>query len=171
MLQNDALLPWLTIKDNCMLGLKIKGIKDDNIVNHLLNKYNLKDVAKQKPGELSGGMKQRVALIRTLATNPDILLLDEPFSALDYQTRLAVANDVHHIIKEEKKTTIMVTHDIAEAISMADRVIVLSKRPATIKRIYQIILENKSDPLSNRNDPKFPYYFNLIWKYLDINVE
>jgi NitT/TauT family transport system ATP-binding protein len=171
MLQNDALLPWLTIKDNCLLGLKLKGIKKDAKVNYLLEKYNLKEAEKQRPYQLSGGMKQRVALIRTLATNPDILLLDEPFSALDYQTRLAVANDVYRIIKEEKKTTIMVTHDIAEAISMADRIIVLSKRPASIKKIYQIILEHKSNPLSNRNDKKFPYYFNLIWKDLDINVE
>ena len=113
---------------------------------------------------------QRVALIRTLATNPEILLLDEPFSALDYQTRLSVENDVYKIIKAEKKTAIMVTHNLEEAISMADKVIVLSKRPAKVKNIYNISLENKTDPINNRNDKNFNYYFNLIWKDLDINV-
>jgi NitT/TauT family transport system ATP-binding protein len=169
MLQNDALLPWLTIEDNCKLGLKLKKQKNDDYVLKLLKKYSLINFKDQKPDALSGGMKQRVALIRTLATNPEILLLDEPFSALDYQTRLSVENDIYRIIKAEKKTAIMVTHDIGEAISMADRIIVLSKRPAIIKNIYEIKLENKEDPISNRNDKYFSKYFNLIWKDLDIN--
>ena len=115
-------------------------------------------------------MKQRVALIRTLAIEPDILLLDEPFSALDYQTRLAVSDDVWKIIKKEKKTTIMITHDIAEAISMADRVIVLTNRPAKVKKIYNIEMENKSSPTNNRNQKEFRFYYNDIWKDIDIHV-
>lgn len=115
-------------------------------------------------------MKQRVALIRTLAIEPDILLLDEPFSALDYQTRLAVSDDVWRIIKKEKKTTIMITHDIAEAISMADRVIVLTNRPAKVKKIYNIEMENKSSPTNNRNQKEFRFYYNDIWKDIDIHV-
>ena len=170
MLQQDALLPWLTIKENCMLGLKIKGIKDETYVNNLIQKYGLEKFKNKKPDTLSGGMKQRVALIRTLATNPDILLLDEPFSALDYQTRLSVENDIYNIIKEENKTAIMVTHDISEAISMACKVIVLTNRPAKVKDVYDICLDNKKDPISNRNDKRFSYYFNLIWKELDNNV-
>ena len=170
MLQQDALLPWLTIKENCMLGLKLRGIKDETYVNELIEKYDLEKFKNKKPDTLSGGMKQRVALIRTLATNPDILLLDEPFSALDYQTRLSVENDIYNIIKEEKKTAIMVTHDISEAISMACKVIVLTNRPAKVKNIYNICLDNKKDPISNRNDKQFSYYFNLIWKDLDNNV-
>ena len=141
MLQNDTLFPWLNILDNTLLGLKVeKNITKENIkkVTKLLETYGLKDFIKKYPNNLSGGMRQRVALIRTLATNPDILLLDEPFSALDYQTRLAVSDDVWKIIKKEKKTTIMITHDIAEAISMADRIIVLTNRPAKVKSIYTI---------------------------------
>ena len=115
-------------------------------------------------------MRQRVALIRTLAINPDILLLDEPFSALDYQTRLAVSDDVWKIIKNEKKTTIMITHDVAEAISMADRVIVLSDRPAKVKKIYTIDMEDKGNPTHNRNLKEFRFFYNDIWKDIDIHV-
>ena len=115
-------------------------------------------------------MRQRVALIRTLATEPDILLLDEAFSALDYQTRLAVSDDVWKIIKKEKKTTIMITHDVAEAISMADRVIVLTNRPAKVKKIYNIEMENKSNPINNRKCPEFNKYYEIIWKDIDIHV-
>lgn len=110
---------------------------------------------------------QRVALIRTLATKPDILLLDEPFSALDYQTRITVSNDVFKIIKEEKKTALMVTHDIGEAISMGDKVIVLSNRPSVVKNVYNIDMENKTIPSENRNNPMFNFYYNQIWKDLD----
>ena len=115
-------------------------------------------------------MKQRVALIRTLAINPDLLLLDEPYSALDYQTRLALSNDLYQIIKNEKKTAILITHDIAEAISLADRVIVLSKRPCTVKKTYEINLESKNNPIDNRHDSKFNYYYDMIWRDLDVHI-
>ena len=160
-------------KYNTLLGLKIeKNITKENIqkVTRLLETYGLKDFIKKYPNNLSGGMRQRVALIRTLATNPDILLLDEPFSALDYQTRLAVSDDVWRIIKKEKKTTIMITHDIAEAISMADRIIVLTNRPAKVKSIYTIEMKNKQNPINNRKQKEFQYYYDKIWKDIDINV-
>lgn len=108
-------------------------------------------------------------MIRTLATKPDILLLDESFSALDFKTRLSVSDDVYKIIKKENKSAILVTHDINEAISMADKVIVLSKRPCKIKNIYKIKLKNKSTPINNRKDEKFAYYYNLIWKDMEYN--
>lgn len=173
MFQNDTLFPWLNILDNTLLGLKVeKNITKENIqkVTKLLETYGLKDFIKKYPNNLSGGMRQRVALIRTLATNPDILLLDEPFSALDYQTRLAVSDDVWKIIKKEKKTTIMITHDIAEAISMADRIIVLTNRPAKVKSIYTIEMKNKQNPINNRKQKEFQYYYDKIWKDIDINV-
>ncbi len=173
MLQNDTLFPWLNILDNTLLGLKVeKKINKENInkVTKLLETYGLKDFIKKYPNNLSGGMKQRVALIRTLAINPDILLLDEPFSALDYQTRLAVSDDVWKIIKKEKKTTIMITHDIAEAISMADRIIVLTNRPSKVKSIYTIEMQNKQNPINNRKQKEFQYYYDKIWKDIDINV-
>lgn len=173
MLQQDSLFPWLTILDNCLIGLKVeKNLTKENInkVKKLLEIYGLKDFINSYPKNLSGGMRQRVALIRTLATSPDILLLDEPFSALDYQTRLAVSDDVYKIIKKEKKTIIMVTHDLAEAISMADRIIVLSKRPAKIKKIFEINLTNKSTPIKNRKCKEFPIYYEEIWKEIDHHV-
>ncbi len=173
MLQQDALFPWKTVYENCILGLEIKGIdtkeNKDRVLN-LLNTYGLKDFINKYPDSLSGGMRQRVALIRTLAIKPDILLLDEPFSALDYQTRLALSDDLYKIIKNENKTVIMVTHDIAEAISMSDRIIVLTKRPGTIKSIYQIKLNNKSLPTSNRKDKDFIKYYDMLWKELDHHV-
>lgn len=170
MLQEDALLAHYTILDNILLGLKIKSKLNDESKEYainLLKKYNLDKFIDKKPHELSGGMKQRVSLIRTLAIKPDILFLDEPFSALDFSTRLKVSDDVYKIIKKERKTTIMVTHDIGEAISMADKVIVLSKSPAKIKSVYNIELINKELPTSNRKDEKFNYYYDLIWKDLD----
>ena len=173
MLQNDTLFPWLNILDNCLLGVKIKKeVTKENIdrVKVLLETYGLSDFAYKYPRNLSGGMRQRVALIRTLAINPDILLLDEPFSALDYQTRLAVSDDVWKIIKKEKKTTIMITHDVAEAISMADRVVVLSNRPAKVKSIYNIEMMNKSTPIGNRNTEEFKDYYDKIWKDIDFHV-
>ena len=119
------------------------------------------------PKELSGGMKQRVALIRTLATKPDLLLLDEPFSALDYQSRLKVSNDVYNIIKKEKKTAIMITHDIAEAISLSEEVFLLSKSPATLKKHYDIVMKDRSTPIKNRSLPEFSYYYDMIWRDID----
>ncbi len=173
MLQHDSLFPWRTVLENCLLGLEIKNIlTKDNIeqVIRLLNTYGLGDFIDKYPDSLSGGMRQRVALIRTLATNPDILLLDEPFSALDYQTRLSLSDDLYKIIKNEGKTAIMVTHDIAEAISMSDRIIVLTKRPGSIKNIYNIELTKKGTPTQNRKDEKFMKYYDMIWKELDHHV-
>ena len=170
MLQEDSLFPWLTILDNCLIGLKVHGeVSEDKIdyVKNLLNIYGLKDFMNSYPTSLSGGMRQRVALIRTLAMKPDILLLDEPFSALDYQTRLAVSDDVYRIIKDTGKTVIMITHDIAEAISMADRVIVLTGRPSMIKKIYKIEMDGKSTPSNNRKCKEFSEYYDMIWKEID----
>ena len=167
MLQQDCLFPWRNVLDNCMLGLEIKKENDKDYVLELLNSYGLKDFIYSYPDNLSGGMRQRVALIRTLATKPNLLLLDEPFSALDYQSRLNISNDIYKILKKEKKTMIMVTHDIGEAISMCDKVIVLTDRPAKIKSIYNIELDNKDTPINNRKDPKFNYYYDLIWKDID----
>lgn len=173
MLQEDALFEHYSILDNVLLGLKIqKKLNQENKehVLKLLEKYQLTNFKNKKPHELSGGMKQRVALIRTLAIKPDILFLDEPFSALDFDTRLKVSDDVFKIIKENRKTTLMVTHDIGEAISMADKIIVLSKSPAYIKKIYNIELENKDLPTVNRKDTKFNYYYDLIWKDLSEDI-
>lgn len=171
MLQGDTLFDWRTIYKNCLIGLEIQD-KTSNIdyVNNLLKSYGLYDFKDAYPSSLSGGMRQRVALIRTLSIKPDILLLDEPTSALDYQTGLLVSDDLHRIIKNENKSAIMVTHDIAMAISMADRVIVMSKRPGCVKSIYEIDLENKSYPTENRKDKKFTYYYDKIWKDIDHHV-
>ena len=173
MLQKDCLLEWRTIWSNVMLGLELKGIKSKEskiYVENLLKKYHLYEFKDKYPQELSGGMRQRVALIRTLAIKPKILLLDEAFSALDYQTRIMVTNDIYNILKKENMTSIMVTHDISEAISMSDRIIVLTKRPGTIKNIHQLKFETKErDPISYRESPKFSEYFNTLWKELDAN--
>ena len=173
MLQKDNLLEWRTIYKNVMLGLEIQNnMTTENIerVTQLLKTYELYEFKDKYPSQLSGGMRQRVALIRTLAINPDILLLDEAFSALDYQTRLTVTNDVYKILKQEKVTTIMVTHDIPEGISMADKVIILSPRPAVIKEILTIDFEDENrTPLNCRNNPRFSKYFDYIWKELSSN--
>lgn len=173
MLQEDSLFNFRNILNNCLIGLEInKNLNEETkkYVEKLLKDYGLHEFKDKYPDNLSGGMRQRVALIRTLATNPDILLLDEPFSALDYQTRLAVSDDVYKIIKKENKSAIMVTHDIAEAVSMSDRIIVLTGRPSKIKNIYEINLENKSTPINNRKDKKFSYYYDMIWKDIDFHV-
>lgn len=169
MLQSDSLLNWKNILDNATLGLELKKIKTKenlNYVNYLLDTYGLKDFKTKYPTELSGGMCERVSLIRTLALKPDILILDEPFSKLDYQSRLMVSDDVYKIIKQEKKTALMVTHDLAEAISMSDYVIVLSKRPCIVKKIYKIEREKNSLPMENRKDKNFAYYYDLLWQDL-----
>lgn len=170
MLQKDNLLEWRTIYSNVILGLEIQNnMTPENIqrVIHLLKTYDLYDFKDKYPSQLSGGMRQRVALIRTLAINPDILLLDEAFSALDYQTRLAVTNDVYKILKQEQVTTIMVTHDIPEGISMGDKVMILSSRPAVVKEILTIDFEDENrTPLNCRKNPKFSKYFDYIWKEL-----
>lgn len=175
MLQKDHLFEWRNIFKNITLGLEIQGKLNENSIARVvekLEKYGLTQFKDYRPSQLSGGMRQRVALIRTLAINPDILLLDEPFSSLDYQTRLAVCDEIYNIIKEEGKTAIMVTHDIAEAISVSDRIILLSKRPALIKNIYTVKLsiENRT-PLTSREAPEFRNYFNTIWKELDVHVK
>ncbi len=170
MLQEDALFPWLTIMDNVLLPLKIeKKLTKENMIyaTTLLKKYGLYEFKDKYPSFLSGGMKQRVALIRTLALKPDILLLDEPFSALDYQTRLKVSDDVFKIIKNEHKTALIVSHDISECISLCDRIIVLSKRPSIIKNIHVINLDNKSTPIFNRESKNFTEYYKSIWKDID----
>ncbi|KAF5028659.1 Aliphatic sulfonates import ATP-binding protein SsuB [anaerobic digester metagenome] len=156
------------------MGLEIQNkLTPENIafVEALLDQYGLSDFKEHYPYQLSGGMRQRVALIRTLAIRPDILLLDEPFSALDYQTRLSVSDEIGSIIRKEGKTAILVSHDISEAISLADRVVVLSSRPAKVKRIYDIHLTiDEYSPIKAREAPEFREYFNAIWKELDVHV-
>lgn len=173
MLQKDCLLEWRTIYNNIMLGLEIKKIKSkENIkyAENLLKKYGLYEFKDKFPNQLSGGMRQRAALIRTLAIKPKILLLDEAFSALDYQTRIKVTVDIYQILKAERITTIMVTHDISEAISMADRVIVLTQRPGTIKSVHNIEFNiNNRTPLNCRKTPYFSEYFNTLWRELGVD--
>lgn len=168
MFQRDQLFPWRTILNNVLLGLEIQKNKSDEAIKHahqMLEKYGLGDFKNHRPKELSGGMRQRAALIRTLATRPKILLLDEPFSALDYQTRLSVSDEVGGIIAAEGVTAILVTHDISEAIALSGRVVVLSKRPASVINIHKIEFEKEFDtPTARRKSPKFPEYFERIWK-------
>lgn len=170
MLQRDHLLDWRTIYQNTILGLEInKLLTQENIdyVNSLIDEYGLSDFKDKKPKELSGGMKQRVALIRTLALKPEILLLDEPFSALDFQTRLIVSKDISGIIKKEHKTAILITHDISEALRLSDKVIVLSRRPATIKNEMNISLSGMNDSaLSYLESPEYSSYFHKLWEDL-----
>jgi NitT/TauT family transport system ATP-binding protein len=173
MLQKDHLLEWRNVYRNIILGLEVQhtvSSKTKEKALALLDQYGLKDFANAKPSELSGGMRQRVALIRTLILDPDLLLLDEPFSALDYQTRLSVGDDIGQIIRKEHKTAILVTHDLAEAISLADHVIVLSERPAHVKTIVSLSFpEEKNTPLLRRNTSEFNEYFHAIWKELHVN--
>ena len=171
MFQKDHLFEWNTVWENVILGLKIKkqlNNESKERVNELLDTYGLLRFKNHYPSELSGGMRQRVALIRTLALKPEILFLDEPFSALDYQSRLLVCDDVYKIIKTEKKTAIMVTHDIAEAISISQKVIVLSKRPSNVKIEIPVDFGNDDlTPFEKRRNPQFSVYFNTLWKELD----
>ena len=171
MLQKDHLLEWRTIYQNVTLGLEIRRELTPaklKYIEEMLCTYGLDKFRNARPSQLSGGMRQRAALIRTLALKPELLLLDEPFSALDYQTRLAVTEDVYKIIKAENKITIMVTHDIPESISMSDEVIVLTKRPATIKKVYNIKFDiPDKTPLKCRENHQFTSYFDAIWKELN----
>lgn len=170
MMQNDALLPWLTVKENAELGLKLKQIytkENKQYVEELLKKYDLYDFKDSYPSNLSGGMRQRVALIRTLAIKPNILLLDEPFSKLDIDSRITISDDVYKIIKELKITTLLISHDIGEAITLSDRIIVLSKRPGKIKNIYNINFNNTDIPSQKRNTKEFYDLYNTIWGEID----
>jgi NitT/TauT family transport system ATP-binding protein len=170
MFQRDNLFEWRTVLGNVYLGLELQNKKTkENIeyVHSLLKKYNLWEFRNKHPSQLSGGMRQRVALIRTLALKPTILLLDEAFSALDYQTRLDVCDDVYNIIKSENLTTILVTHDISEAISMSDKIIILSNRPAIVKEILDINISDSEDtPFKRRESIKAKEYFDQIWREL-----
>lgn len=168
--QRDQLFEWRTIEKNVILGLEIR--KDATAKNKaaaitLLNKYGLGDFIKMHPSQLSGGMRQRAALIRTLVTQPELLLLDEPFSALDFQTRLNVCDDVYSIIKQEKKTALLVSHDISECISLCDKIIVLSARPAQVREEITIGIDKSLTPLQRREDKDFGMYFKKIWKILE----
>ncbi len=170
MLQRDHLFEWRTIRQNVMLGLEIQNLKTPENVDYamnLLKKYGLGDFTDSYPNQLSGGMRQRVALIRTLAFRPAILLLDEPFSALDFQTRLSVCDDVFSIIRSENKTALLVTHDISEAVAMSDRVIVLSPRPATVKHEFTIDIDAET-PLGRRENAEFSAWFDRIWKEVSV---
>lgn len=173
MLQKDHLFEWRTIYRNVILGLEIQGVLDDKSkdrVEQMLKDYGLACFRNARPSQLSGGMRQRAALIRTLAPDPELLLLDEPFSALDFQTRLSVCDDVWTILQREKKTAILVTHDLSEAVSMADRVLVLTKRPATVCADIRIQFEKeKATPFERRGEPEFKEYFNEIWKELNLH--
>lgn len=174
MLQKDSLLEWKNIYDNVTFGLEInhqKTKENEEYVKDLLKKYGLYEFKDKFPNQLSGGMRQRAALIRTLAISPKILLLDEAFSALDYQTRIMVTNDIFQILKNENITALIVTHDISEAISMSNRVVVLTKRPATVKNVHNIEFEMKDrNPINCRESPKFSKYFDTIWKELDVHA-
>ena len=175
MLQRDHLFEWRTIEENIMLGLQVRKKCTKELRKRalgLLDNYGLYDFKHYHPRQLSGGMRQKVALIRTLAVDPKILLLDEPFSSLDYQTRLALSVEISEIIRSENKTAVLVTHDISEAISMSDRVLVLSPRPATVKSQTHIDLGGKeTSPLERRQNPGFRAYFDFLWKELAVHVE
>ncbi|MBQ4582209.1 MAG: ABC transporter ATP-binding protein [Oscillospiraceae bacterium] len=171
--QRDQLFEWRTILDNVMLGLQVR--RQDTPENRtriltLLERYGLKDFAHKRPAQLSGGMRQRCALIHTLAFDPRILLLDEPFSALDYQTRLAVSADIHAILRREQLTALLVTHDIAEAVSMSDRIFILSRRPAVVKKVHDLTELSGLTPLQRRDHPSFHTHFNAVWKEVDLHV-
>lgn len=169
MFQRDHLFEWRSIWQNIILGLELKKMKKDEkklaLAEELLKKYDLYSFKNKKPRQLSGGMRQRVALIRTLVLEPALLLLDEPFSALDFQTRLKVCDDVYEIIKSEKKTALLVTHDISEALSMSDKIIILTKRPAEVKTELNLSFPQQT-PLAKREDKDFGNYFEMIWRNL-----
>ena len=170
MLQKDQLFQWRTIEKNIFLPLEIKRINTPehrDRARKLAEKYGLKDFLQSYPQQLSGGMRQRAALIRTLATNPDILLLDEPFSALDYQTRLNVCEDVSSIIRSEGKTALLITHDISEAISLADSILVLSQRPAHVSHSHEMDFGEVKNPLKRRELPQFSEWFEILWRELN----
>ncbi|TCN21148.1 ABC transporter ATP-binding protein [Mesobacillus foraminis] len=174
MMQKDLLFPWRTILDNVSLGLEVKGIakkEREDIALEYLAKYGLADFAKAYPATLSGGMRQRVALIRTLAIDPDIILLDEPFSALDYQTRLVLEEEILGILRDFGKTAVLITHDIGEAIAMSDRIAVMTQRPTSVKKIYDVGLAKRlGSGMKARADQRYNEFFENIWADLDIQI-
>lgn len=168
--QSDQLFEWRTVRQNALLGLQIRRMADEAHRAHvqdLLERCELSAFVDKRPSQLSGGMRQRCALVRTLATDPCILLLDEPFSALDYQTRLSVSADIHGIIRREHKTALLVTHDIAEAISLSDRILVLSSRPAVVRSVHPLTALQGIPPLERRDTEQFHTVFNTVWKELN----
>ncbi len=171
MLQKDLLLPWRSVLDNVALGLEVKGVGREQryaVARKLINAYGLGGFEDARPSTLSGGMRQRVAFMRTLALDPKVILLDEPFSALDFQTRVHLQAEVLKIIKQHRKSAILVTHDIGEAVTMADRVMILSRRPGRIKRIVDIDLAgDERDPVRLRDNEKYQSYFQMLWDDLD----
>ncbi|GMV45727.1 MAG: ABC transporter ATP-binding protein [Pseudomonadota bacterium] len=178
MLQQDYLYEWRTILDNALLGAEIQKLdlaQARTRAIHLLEKCGMRDFLHHYPRQLSGGMRQRVALARTLVTNPDVVLLDEPFSALDSQTRLAIADEVVEILRSEGKSVVLVTHDIGEAIAMTDRVVVLSRRPGRVRSQHLIGFPScgtrRPTPFEVRSLPEFNAYFNMLWSELDVHVE
>ncbi len=173
MFQNDALLPWRTVLDNATIGLELAGTLDIESklnVEKMLDDYGLGDFLNAYPRSLSGGMKQRVALARSLAVNPDLILLDEPFSALDYYTRIKIGEYVHDVIKKSNITAIMITHDIQEALSLGDRVVVLTHRPSRVKNIYDIPFKNEKSIISKRDLEEFNHLYKSIWSDLDEKI-
>lgn len=174
MLQKDHLFQWRSIEKNIYLGLEIQKKltpKTKEYAAHLLQKYGLYEFRHKKPSELSGGMRQRAALIRTLVLSPTLLLLDEPFSALDYQTRLNTANDIGSIIRGEQKSAVLVTHDLSEAVSLADRILVLSPRPGKVRRVITTSFPDDMTALQRRGTNEFKDYFNMIWKEMNGDEE
>jgi NitT/TauT family transport system ATP-binding protein len=174
MLQKDMLLPWRTVIENVVLGLEVRGADAASsraTAMRLIEAYGLKGFENNRPATLSGGMRQRVAFMRTLAFDPDVILLDEPFSALDFQTRILLQGEVLRIIRERGKSAILVTHDIGEAITMADRILVLTHRPATVRAVHDIALTlEERDPVALRKNPAYHAYFDLIWSELDVQM-
>lgn len=171
MFQQDNLFDWLTVEQNVLFGLKLqKKLTDETkkFAMNLVEKYGLSDFKRHYPSELSGGMRQRVSLIRTLALKPRLLLLDEPFSALDYQTRLNIQDIVYDIIRKENKTALLVTHDISESIVMSDRILILTARPASVKQDFSLEFDNSLTPLEKRDSHLFNDYFNQIWRELKL---
>jgi len=176
MLQKDLLLPWRTALENVTLGLELRGISPGSARDraaHMLQRYGLRGFENAYPRTLSGGMRQRVALIRTLILNPRVVLLDEPFSALDYQTRLLLECELRRLVAAIGCTVILVTHDIEEAIAISDRVVVLGGRPASVKSIHSISMttEGVRTPLNSREAPEYRGYHAAIWGDLEITTE
>jgi NitT/TauT family transport system ATP-binding protein len=175
MLQKDLLLPWRTALSNTMLGLEIRGVAASEAEDRsraMLDQLGLHGFADHFPSTLSGGMRQRVALARTLVNEPDVLLLDEPFASLDFQNKLLIENDTAKLVRKGGRSLLLITHDIEEAVSLADRVIVLSKRPTQVKAVYDIALgAERTDMMAARDSDDFSKYVRRIWADLDVVLQ